>query len=49
MEPVGGEFEPNAEVDELRWLAPQDAIRMLDYDHDRDLVAALASNKRPRS
>jgi 8-oxo-dGTP diphosphatase len=49
MERVGGEFEPNAEVDELRWLAPQDAIRMLDYDHDRDLVAALASNKRPRS
>ena len=22
MEPTGGEFEPNEEVDELRWLPP---------------------------
>ena len=39
MTPTGGGFEPNDEVDELRWLDPASAIELLDYDHDRALVA----------
>jgi 8-oxo-dGTP pyrophosphatase MutT (NUDIX family) len=38
MRPLSGTFEPNAEVDELRWLAPADAMALLDYEHDRGLV-----------
>ncbi len=38
MEPVGGEFEPNKEVDEVRWLIPSAAAELLSYDHDRELV-----------
>jgi 8-oxo-dGTP diphosphatase len=34
-------FAPNAEVDELRWLAPADAAALLSYDHDRSLVAQV--------
>lgn len=39
MRPLGGEFEPNDEVDEVRWLVPERACELLDYDHDRRLVA----------
>jgi 8-oxo-dGTP diphosphatase len=38
MSPVEGNFEPNQEVDELRWLAPADAARLLTYDHDVNLT-----------
>ncbi|MDQ3648123.1 MAG: NUDIX domain-containing protein [Actinomycetota bacterium] len=31
-------FEPNDEVDELRWLAPVDAAAALTYARDRGLV-----------
>jgi len=41
MEPVGGEFEPNDEVDELRWMTAHDAVDMLTYEHDRELVAGI--------
>ena len=41
MRPVSGTFEPNAEVDELRWLEPADAAALLDYEHDRSLVQGL--------
>ena len=41
MRPTGGRFEPGDEVDELRWLDPASAIELLDYDHDRALVAGL--------
>jgi 8-oxo-dGTP diphosphatase len=34
-------FDPNDEVDEIRWLAPAAAARLLTYDHDRVLVEAL--------
>ena len=39
MRPIGGDFEPNDEVDELRWERRR-TLRsaLLDYDHDRDLV-----------
>ena len=38
MTPVGGEFEPNDEVDELRWVEPAEARSMLTYGRDRGLV-----------
>jgi 8-oxo-dGTP diphosphatase len=38
MTPVAGEFEPNDEVDELRWVTPDVARGMLTYDRDRGLV-----------
>ncbi len=41
MRPLGGEFEANDEVDELRWAPPADAARMLTHAHDRRLVGAL--------
>ena len=44
MRPLGGEFEPNDEVDELRWADPAGAARLLTYAHDLELVSeALAS------
>ena len=38
MEPVEGEFTPNDEVDELRWLIPSAAADLLTYAHDQELV-----------
>ena len=35
-----GDFEPNDEVDELRWLPPGDAASLLSYRRDRDVLAA---------
>jgi 8-oxo-dGTP diphosphatase len=33
-------FEPNDETDELRWLAPDDAVALLSYARDRAVVEA---------
>jgi len=41
MKVLSGEFELNDEVDELRWLSRADALELLSYEHDRELVAAL--------
>ena len=41
MKVLSGEFEVNDEVDELRWLSKADALELLSYEHDRELVAAL--------
>ena len=38
MEPLDGEFAPSHEVDEVRWLTPADADRLLSYGHDRALL-----------
>ena len=38
MEPESGAFEPNEEVDEVRWLSPAEAEQLLTYDHDRALL-----------
>jgi 8-oxo-dGTP diphosphatase len=38
MEPEGGDFEPNDEVDEVRWLPPGEAAALLTYPRDRELV-----------
>ena len=39
MEVDGGEFEPNDEVDELRWMSPEDAVGALSYEGDRAVIA----------
>jgi 8-oxo-dGTP diphosphatase len=38
MEPLAGEFVPSKEVDELRWVSPDDARSLLSYEHDRALL-----------
>lgn len=40
MTAEGGAFEPGDEVDELRWVAADEAATMLTYRHDRDLLGA---------
>jgi 8-oxo-dGTP diphosphatase len=42
MEPAGGEFEPNDEVDELCWMPLPEAVERLSYEHDRELLASLS-------
>ena len=45
MRSVGGKFEPHREVDEIRWLAPDDAARALTYERDLAVLrAALDQN-----
>lgn len=41
MEPEGGAFAPNHEVDEVRWLKVPAAASLLTYAHDRPVLAAL--------
>lgn len=38
MRAVGGTFEPNDEVDEVRWLPADEARALLTYPHDRALL-----------
>jgi 8-oxo-dGTP diphosphatase len=38
MEPGEGDFQPHDEVDELRWVSPEEAERLLTYPHDQELV-----------
>ena len=40
---LDGEFAANDEVDELRWLAPIDAMALLTYAPERELVGRLAA------
>jgi len=43
MEPEDDtDFVPNDEVDQLRWMAPAEAIEILSYPRDRELVQAAA-------
>jgi 8-oxo-dGTP diphosphatase len=43
MTSVEGEFQPTDEVDELRWLEPEEATRLLSYDRDREVVQAVST------
>jgi 8-oxo-dGTP diphosphatase len=38
-----GDWAPNDEVDERRWLAPSGARQLLTYDADQKLVATLSN------
>lgn len=35
-------FVPNAEVDRLCWCSPDDALGLLSYEHDRELVRSIS-------
>jgi len=48
MEPVQGEFKPHDEVDELRWLTRGEAVELLTYPHDEDLVRKALRRYRRR-
>ncbi|HVS84853.1 MAG TPA: NUDIX hydrolase [Gaiellaceae bacterium] len=41
MRAAGGAFEPNEEIDEIRWLEPADAAALLSYGRDVQLLAEL--------
>ncbi|MGD1011077.1 MAG: NUDIX hydrolase [Acidimicrobiales bacterium] len=41
MQPADGAFQPTAEVDELRWLPIAEALQLLSYSHDRDLLESV--------
>ncbi|HEX2284360.1 MAG TPA: NUDIX hydrolase [Mycobacterium sp.] len=41
---VGGEFVPNAEVDDLKWLPVAEAMRELGYPHDRKVLRRFAKH-----
>lgn len=38
MQADSGSFSPTREVDELRWLRPGEAEKILTHDHDRDVL-----------
>lgn len=38
MRVLGGEFEPNDEVDAIEWLSPGAACSRLTYEHDQELA-----------
>ena len=40
MAPVDGAFTPTEEVDEIRWLPPDELAEALSYEHDRRLLEA---------
>jgi 8-oxo-dGTP diphosphatase len=41
---VGGDFEPNDEVDQLLWLPVGDAMKKLQYPHDRKVLRRFAKH-----
>lgn len=45
MQPVGGVFAPQREVDQICWLPVDEATRLLSYEHDAAVVAALAGRE----
>ncbi len=45
---TGGEFVPNDEADDLRWLPLPEARGMCTHDHDRAVLADLARTDVPR-
>jgi 8-oxo-dGTP diphosphatase len=41
MRPVGGNFDPTDEVDEVRWQTPRDAAGLLSWERDLALLEQL--------
>lgn len=39
MRPLDGAFQPNDEVDEIRWLTATDAAKLLSYGRDHEVLA----------
>ncbi len=46
---TGGDFVPNDEADELRWLALPEATDLCSHEHDRAVLADLARTDVPRA
>ena len=46
---VDGDFAPNAETDELRWVSPGQAAEVLSYVHDLDVLRRFEACGRPAS
>jgi len=42
MQGISGRFKPNREVDGVRWVGLAEAARLLSYDHDLPVLAALS-------
>jgi 8-oxo-dGTP diphosphatase len=42
IEAVGGNFEPNHEVDQIRWLGVEQARDVLSYDRDGEVLDAFS-------
>ena len=40
---LDGEFVPNDEVDEIKWVTYKQAVKLLTYPHDRDVLDAAAA------
>jgi 8-oxo-dGTP diphosphatase len=49
MQHVGGDFVPNDEVDQLRWLPVSEASALVTHPHDAAVLADLARTDVPRS
>ena len=47
MRASGGKFEPNDEVDELRWLGPADAGKLCTHEPDQQVLADLVRRDVP--
>jgi 8-oxo-dGTP diphosphatase len=47
MKAVGGRFEPNHEVDEVRWLQVGEAAELCSHEPDREVLADLARTDVP--
>ena len=47
MRATAGNFTPNSEVDELRWLPPDEAAELCSHEHDRDVIADLTRDDLP--
>jgi 8-oxo-dGTP diphosphatase len=45
MQATGGTFEPNEEIDEVRWLPLSEVLALLTYARDRTLLGALQLEK----
>lgn len=46
MAPKAGQFDPNDEVDDLRWVRMSDADLLLTYERDKELLATLGQARR---
>ncbi len=46
MRPLGGDFRPHREVDEIRWLSVDAAKELLSHNHDHDVLRAFATDGR---
>jgi len=49
MEPLSGNFSPHDEVDEVRWVTPEEARRLLSYPEDAKVVDAAVDALGARS